>query len=88
MRSIETSSDLRFRGESFTNQISNPECRLRALNLEHSDLDAAIVALLNDSMFDDLQITRLKKRKLQIRDEIAAILCALPPCQDQEAQTA
>jgi hypothetical protein len=87
MRSTETSSDLRFRGELSPSQVFNPECRLRALNIEHGDLDAAIVALLSDSMFDELQITRLKKRKLQIRDEIAAILCALPPSQEQKAQT-
>lgn len=47
--------------------------RLAALVEEHGDLDSAITALLASRSRDDLQITRLKKRKLQIRDEIAAL---------------
>lgn len=50
--------------------------RLAALLEEHGDLDGAIAALLADGCRDDLQITRLKKRKLHIRDVIAA---AAPP---------
>ena len=58
-------------------QLSSPEHRLNALHTEHDDLDAAIVALLGDSMFDSLLVTRLKKRKLHIRDEIASLLTQL-----------
>jgi hypothetical protein len=44
---------------------------LERLRQEHRDLDAAIDALMVQSGYDRLQIQRLKKRKLQIRDQIA-----------------
>lgn len=44
---------------------------LERLRQEHRDLDAAIDALMAQSGYDRLQIQRLKKRKLQIRDQIA-----------------
>src|SRR5258708_6599711 len=47
--------------------------RLAALIGEHGDLDIAVSALLAAGNCDDLLITRLKKRKLQIKDEIASI---------------
>lgn len=50
--------------------------RLEALRSEHRDLDAAIAALLATGAADQLQIARLKKRKLRLRDEIAI-------CEDQ-----
>jgi hypothetical protein len=40
---------------------------------EHSDLDIAISVLLDTGSCDDLLIRRLKKRKLQIKDEIARL---------------
>ncbi len=45
--------------------------RLAHLRTEHRDLDAAIVALASMSLPDQLQIARLKRRKLRIKDEIA-----------------
>lgn len=45
--------------------------RLELLRIEHRDLDAAIVALGETSMPDQLQMARMKKRKLKLRDEIA-----------------
>ena len=50
--------------------------RVHALNTEHGDLDAAIAALALSGNADDLAVTRLKKRKLQIKDEIAALISA------------
>jgi len=47
--------------------------RLAALRLEHRDLDAAIDALTLAGARDQLQIARLKKRKLLLRDQIAMI---------------
>lgn len=47
--------------------------RLAILRTEHRDLDAAIVALSGAGASDQLQIARLKKRKLKIRDQIAII---------------
>ena len=47
--------------------------RLEILRIEHRDLDAAIDALLSASTIDQLQIARLKKRKLKLKDQIALI---------------
>jgi hypothetical protein len=47
--------------------------RLAALRLEHRDLDAAIDALTSGGTRDQLQIARLKKRNLLLRDQIAMI---------------
>ena len=47
--------------------------RLAYLRTEHRDLDAAIEALRLQSASDQLQLARLKKRKLRIRDEITAL---------------
>ena len=53
--------------------------RLATLRIEHRDLDAAIDALRTSGSTDQLQIARLKKRKLQLRDQIAAIEDELRP---------
>ena len=53
--------------------------RLATLRIEHRDLDAAIDALRTSGSTDQLQIARLKKRKLQLRDQIAAIEDYLTP---------
>lgn len=47
--------------------------RLATLRIEHRDLDAAIDALSLAGGGDQLQIARLKKRKLQLKDQIALI---------------
>jgi hypothetical protein len=47
--------------------------RLAELRQEHGDLDAAISAMTASPNCDQLQLTRLKKRKLQLKDQIARI---------------
>ncbi|MBW6526036.1 DUF465 domain-containing protein [Sphingomonas sp. RHCKR7] len=47
--------------------------RLSTLRVEHRDLDAAIAALNEGGTADQLQLMRLKKRKLRLRDEIALL---------------
>ena len=47
--------------------------RLAHLRMEHRDLDAAIEALRSLSAPDQLQLARLKKRKLRLKDEIALL---------------
>lgn len=42
------------------------------LKQEHADLDAAINAMMNTGC-DRLQIQRLKKRKLQLKDRLQAV---------------
>ncbi|GEQ98629.1 hypothetical protein JCM17844_22660 [Iodidimonas gelatinilytica] len=44
--------------------------RLKILEQEHRDLDMAIEALHSAGSFDQLQILRMKKRKLMLRDQI------------------
>jgi hypothetical protein len=45
--------------------------RLVALQVEHRDLDAVIQHLVVDPTRDELQVTRLKRRKLLLKDQIA-----------------
>ena len=47
--------------------------RLAELVQEHRDLDTAIAALIGSGAHDQVQLTRLKKRKLQLKDQIAQI---------------
>ena len=53
--------------------------RLTLLISEHRDLDVAIRALVDTGSTDQLQIARLKKRKLELKDRIAFIEDALLP---------
>lgn len=47
--------------------------RLEMLRVEHRDLDAAIDALTAAGAKDQLQIARLKKRKLKLKDQISML---------------
>ncbi|MEP9402359.1 DUF465 domain-containing protein [Sphingomonas silueang] len=58
---------------------SDLEQRLGVLRVEHRDLDDAIAALAAAGSADQLQLARLKRRKLRLRDEIAAIEDQLIP---------
>lgn len=53
--------------------------RLAMLRQEHRDLDAAIARLQADIDADELSVKRLKKRKLQLKDQIARLESALIP---------
>jgi hypothetical protein len=55
------------------------KAQLAQLRQEHRDLDAAIEALHNAPGTDRLQVQRLKKRKLQLRDQIIQIEDQLTP---------
>jgi len=63
--------------------ISEEERELREqlsrLQQEHRDLDAAIVALEDSPGSDLIQIQRLKKRKLVLRDSIRRVEDQLTP---------
>jgi hypothetical protein len=51
----------------------NARAKLASLMQEHRDLDAAIDALALAGSIDQLALSRLKKRKLQLKDEITEI---------------
>ena len=53
--------------------------QLIELREEHRDLDAAIARLANDLARDELQLTRMKKRKLRLKDAIARLESRLIP---------
>jgi hypothetical protein len=53
--------------------------RIGELRQEHRDLDAAIDALAFASSNDQMQIARLKKRKLKLKDEVTALEDLLIP---------
>jgi len=53
--------------------------KLAELAQEHRDLDAAIAAMAEQGVIDQIQLTRLKKRKLQLKDLIARIEDTLLP---------
>ena len=47
--------------------------RLRSLRIEHRDLDDVISRLQMDLYTDEIQLRRLKKRKLMLKDQIARL---------------
>jgi hypothetical protein len=53
--------------------------RIVALQLEHRDLDTAIACVAIQPGIDELQLRRLKKRKLLIKDEIMLLQMSLVP---------
>ena len=53
--------------------------RLAEFRLEHRGLDEAIAKLAADPETEDLQIRRLKKRKLRLKDSIAMLESKLIP---------
>ncbi len=56
--------------------------RLTALRIEHRDLDDVIHRLARDPYMDQLQLRRLKKRKLVLKDMIQRLESALIPDMD------
>jgi hypothetical protein len=53
--------------------------RLRALRIEHRDLDDVINRLQLDLFVDQVQLRRLKRRKLLLKDQIARLESLLIP---------
>ncbi len=53
--------------------------KLEALRLEHRDLDDVIRHLIESDYPDQLQLKRLKMRKLRLKDEIELIQSRLIP---------
>ena len=53
--------------------------RLKALRVEHRDLDDVISRLVDDPLVDQLELKRLKKRKLMLKDTILKLESELIP---------
>jgi hypothetical protein len=55
------------------------KAKLEALRVEHRDLDDVIDRLIEKPPFDQLQLQRLKKRKLGLKDQITKLESRLIP---------
>ncbi len=53
--------------------------KLAELKTEHRDLDDVIAQMIENAPFDQIQIKRLKKRKLLLKDHITKIESRLLP---------
>ena len=60
-------------------QLETYRTKLSELRLEHRDLDDVIGRLSQDPCVDQLQLRRLKKRKLYLKDMIARLESKLIP---------
>jgi hypothetical protein len=60
-------------------EIEACKTRLGELRVEHRDLDDVIIRLSKDPNVDQLQLRRLKKRKLQLKDLIAKLESRIIP---------
>ncbi len=60
-------------------EIAAIQKQLTELRLEHHDLDIIVERLIADGSVEELRIKRLKKRKLQLKDEITRLEDKLIP---------
>jgi hypothetical protein len=60
-------------------QANSLQQRIIELEVEHRDLDMVIQTLSNDPSHNELQLRRLKKRKLQLKDHITLLRMQLTP---------
>ncbi len=60
-------------------QIKQIKRRIVELGIEHRDLDEVIARLTADPSPDELQLRRIKKRKLWLKDEIARLQMQITP---------
>ena len=66
-------------GDNVDRELFRNMQKLRALRIEHRDLDEVIARLSLDIHVDELQLKRLKKRKLALKDQILLLESQLIP---------
>ncbi len=66
-------------GKKIDTETFENKRRLKELRVEHRDLDDVIGHLSIDPSVDQLQLRRLKKRKLMLKDQIARLESELIP---------
>ena len=59
--------------------LHSPERRLIELKIEHADLNALVDMTARALPIDELMLRRLKKRRLQLRDQISQFELSLDP---------
>jgi len=60
-------------------ELQSIRARITLLELEHRDLNDIIDRLAGDPVLDQLQVRRLKKRKLLLKDQITRLQTQLIP---------
>ena len=60
-------------------ELNNIRKRVVELKVEHRDLDDAIEVMIATGVFEELKIKRMKRRKLQLKDDIARLENTLIP---------
>jgi len=66
-------------GDNVDRELFRNMQKLRSLRIEHRDLDEVISRLSLDIHIDELQLKRLKKRKLALKDQIQMLESQLIP---------
>jgi hypothetical protein len=59
--------------------LHSPERRLIELKIEHADLNALVDIAAQTVPVDELMLRRLKKRRLQLRDQISQLEQSIDP---------
>jgi len=67
------SDDSEDSGDNVDRELFRNIEKLRQLRIEHRDLDQVIARLQMDIHVDEVQMRRLKKRKLMLKDQIARL---------------
>lgn len=57
----------------------SPERRLIDLRIEHADIDALVDSAVHAVPIDEIMLRRLKKKRLQLRDQISQLESSLDP---------
>jgi len=60
-------------------QANNIQKKLETLLSEHKELDDMINSMITTQAFDQLQLQRLKKKKLSLKDEIIKLKALIVP---------
>ncbi len=69
----------RERGSTLTEDLEQLNHKLADLEIEHRDLDSVIARVADSVPFDQIQLQRLKKRKLLLKDEIIRVRSKILP---------
>ncbi|WP_416153175.1 YdcH family protein [Thalassobaculum sp. OXR-137] len=70
---------MRIATEGSVEDLEELKRRLAELKTEHRDLDDVIARLIEHAPFDQIQLQRLKKRKLSLKDQMSRIESQLLP---------
>ncbi|WP_420562851.1 YdcH family protein [Thalassobaculum sp.] len=70
---------MRIATEGSVEDLEELKRRLAELKTEHRDLDDVIARLIEHAPFDQIQLQRLKKRKLALKDQMSRIESQLLP---------